>query len=84
MNQAAAHYEVIFALDRVFVGGPFRWSWVRIGGDGLVAVRGKAHETMRAAIDEAARHRRDHGGGEIRVNLKDTPHEDARDVTYLA
>lgn len=84
MNQAAAHYEVIFALDRASVGGPFRWSWIRIGADGLVAVHGKVHDTMRAAIDDAARHRREHGGGEIRVNLKENPHEDALDVTYLA
>jgi hypothetical protein len=87
MPQATPRYEVIFAVQSVLAAEPrgtFSWSWIRIDADGLVSVRGKIHRTMRAAIDDAADHRREHGGGEIRVNLRDTPHEDSPNVTYLA
>ena len=84
MDLPAAHYEVIFAFDGALVAGPFRWSWVKLDVDGLVTVHSKAHATMRAAIDDAAGHRREHGGGAIRVNIKETTREDAPDVTYLS
>lgn len=84
MDLPVAHYEVVFALDGGLVGAPFRWSWVKIGADGLVLVYGRVHATMRAAIDDAANHRREHGGGAIRVNIKETARENAQDVTYLA
>ena len=86
MPQAEPRYEVIFAVQSVLAAGPhgtFSWSWIRIDAEGFVSVRGKVHRTMRAAIDDAAVHRREHGGGEIRVNLMDTPREDAPNVTYL-
>jgi len=83
MDLPAAHYEVIFGLDGALVAGPFQWSWIKLDGNGMISVHGKPHATMRAAIDDAAGHRREHGGGAIRVNIKETTRDDAPDVTYL-
>ena len=86
MDQCEIRYEVIFTLGSVVSVGPnrkFLWSWVRLRADGFVTVRGKIHATMSAAIDAAAAYRRDHGGGQISVNIQESHHKDAQDVTYL-
>jgi hypothetical protein len=86
MTQEADRYEVFFTLDSVASSTPrdtFRWCWVRIGGDGLVTVRGGRYPTLRAAIDGAADYRREHGGGEIRVNIQENPHDEADGAVHL-
>jgi hypothetical protein len=86
MDGGETRYEVIFTLEPVVSKAPrgtFRWTWVKIRGDGFVTVRGKIYPDLRAAIDGASEHRRDHGGGQIRVNIQETRHEDDHDAVYL-
>jgi len=87
MRQAEPTYEVFFTLKSDVseeLRGTFRWSWVRIRSDGFVTVRGQIYPDLRAAIEAAAAYRRDNGGGQIRVNIQEVQHRDARDAIYLS
>lgn len=87
MTEGTARYEVLFALDSVASSEPrgtFRWSWVQIRTDGLVAVRGKDYPSLSAALDAAAQFQRSHGGGPIQVNIQETHHRDANDAIHLS